>query len=74
MKPSLRLPYIDLHPRVVLNYFLRPVACSPRFSRVVRAVDCFAQTGKSSKHKREPSPVYSEILFSIGPDSDPVPA
>lgn len=70
--PAPRLPFIDLRPVVLLNYFMRPVACSPRFSRVRRAVDCFAQAGKPDpkRKRREPNPVYSELVFCLGPDSE----
>jgi hypothetical protein len=72
--PRPRLSFLDVRPVVLLNYFLRPVAVSKRFARLHRSVDAFAQSGKAPLKKREPNPVYSEIVFCLGPDSDPVPA
>lgn len=69
-----RLPYIDLRPSVLVGMFLRPVALSPMFRRHASPVDCFAQSGKGQTKKKEPNPIYSECYFSIGPDSDLVPA
>lgn len=54
--------------KTLWNYFARPVAQSPAWHRVTRAVDAFENSGKGHK-KKEPNPVYSENIFSIGPDS-----